>query len=148
VKEWSRDQRLSVIAIFVTVISGVGTWLAIPGSQQPPSVTASTATTRSTSLPVTSTIEIAGRAPANPVSPVVDPRNGSTVDHDCLEAVIYDSDHYTNVRRGPGTKYDIVTTVVDNEVFCVVSQQGNWWKVRTRNGAVGYMYHDRVHLRR
>jgi uncharacterized protein YgiM (DUF1202 family) len=64
----------------------------------------------------------------------------------CVQAVIDDPDHYTNVRSGPGTNYEIVTRVVENEVFCVTAKRGRWWTIRTANGIAGYIYYDRVNV--
>ncbi len=62
----------------------------------------------------------------------------------CLQAVINDPDHYTNVRSGPSTNREVVARVVDSEVFCVTAQKGRWWTIRTARGVDGYIYHDRV----
>ena len=69
----------------------------------------------------------------------------STVD-DCTEAVINDPDRYTNIRGGPGTKYDVIARILEGEVFCVTSRKGNWWPIRTANGITGYIYYDRVRI--
>ena len=64
----------------------------------------------------------------------------------CAEAVIEDPDHYSNVRSGPGTNYEIITRVLENEVFCVTSKEGHWWTIRTAKGVAGYIYYDRVRV--
>ncbi len=64
-----------------------------------------------------------------------------------LEAVIDDIDGYTNIRSGPGTQYEIVSKVADNEIFYIVSQQGNWWKVKTKEGKYGYIHNSRIRLK-
>jgi N-acetylmuramoyl-L-alanine amidase len=65
----------------------------------------------------------------------------------CVEAVINDPDHYTNVRNGPGLEHGVVTRLIEGEVFCVTSQEGRWWRVSTGNGLTGYIYYDRVRVR-
>lgn len=62
-------------------------------------------------------------------------------------AVINDPDGYVNIRSGPGTEYGIVARVVDGESFYVISQQGEWWSVRTSSGNQGYMHRSRVKLK-
>jgi hypothetical protein len=62
------------------------------------------------------------------------------------QAVINDPDGYTNVRSGPGTRYDVVSRVVEGEIFYVIYQQGNWWRVRTREGISGYMHRSRIKI--
>ena len=66
---------------------------------------------------------------------------------ECVEAVINDPDHFTNVRFGPGVQYRVVAKINEGEVFCVQSKSGQWWAVSTSNGTVGYVYYDRVRLR-
>jgi hypothetical protein len=66
----------------------------------------------------------------------------------CLNAVINDPDHYTNVRSGPGSQYPVLAKVVEREVFCVTSQDGKWWKVTTSKGVSGFIHYDRVTLQR
>jgi uncharacterized protein YgiM (DUF1202 family) len=64
-----------------------------------------------------------------------------------LQAVINDPDGYTNVRSGPGTQYEVLSKIVDNETFYVVSQQGSWWQVRTQDGTYGYMHRSRIKMK-
>ena len=64
----------------------------------------------------------------------------------CVQAVIDDPDHYTNIRSGPSTNYEIAARVVDGEVFCVTATNGHWWTVRTANGIAGYIYYNRVRI--
>jgi uncharacterized protein YgiM (DUF1202 family) len=61
-------------------------------------------------------------------------------------AVINDPDGYTNIRSGPGTQYEIIGTVVENEVFYVISTEGNWWRIRTKDGKEGYMHKSRIRI--
>ena len=64
-----------------------------------------------------------------------------------LQAVINDPDGYTNVRSGPGTQYEVLSKIVDNETFYVVSQRGSWWQVRTQDGKYGYMHRSRIKMK-
>jgi uncharacterized protein YgiM (DUF1202 family) len=70
----------------------------------------------------------------------------SRLENACIEAVIDDPDHYTNVREGPSATDKIVTRLLDGEVFCVTSQKGRWWTIRTTSGITGYIYYDRVRV--
>jgi ribosomal protein L40E len=63
-----------------------------------------------------------------------------------LMAVINDPDGYTYIRSGPGTQYEIIGTVVENEVFYVISTEGNWWRIRTKDGKEGYMHKSRIRI--
>src|SRR5215210_5048515 len=62
------------------------------------------------------------------------------------QAVINDPDGYTNLRSGPGIQYQVVSKVVNGEIFYVIYQQGNWWQVRTREGKSGYMHRSRIKI--
>lgn len=61
-------------------------------------------------------------------------------------AVISDSDGYTNLRSGKGTRYSIIKRLYSNEKFTVTPSNSKWWKVRLNNGTEGYIYHNRVDL--
>jgi serine/threonine protein kinase len=63
-----------------------------------------------------------------------------------LQAVINDPDGFTNIRSGPGTQYEIVSKVMEGEIFSIVSQQGSWWQVRTKDGKQGYMHYSRIRI--
>jgi uncharacterized protein YgiM (DUF1202 family) len=60
--------------------------------------------------------------------------------------VIDDPDGYTNIRSGPSVEDQVITRVIDGEVFCVLSRTGNWWLVRTAHDVTGYMYYDRIRI--
>ena len=61
-------------------------------------------------------------------------------------ARIQDPDGFTNVRSGPGTNYQIVTRIFDGEDFHALPGGDNWWQVRSRSGASGYMHVSRIRL--
>jgi len=77
---------------------------------------------------------------------LIDPPKPVSTRPECREAVINDPDHYTNIRSGPSAKHEVVTRIVEGEVFCVTSLEGRWWRVRTAAGINGYIYYDRVRL--
>ena len=54
-------------------------------------------------------------------------------------------DDYVNVRKGPGTNYEVVTTLdVGDEVY-YTSGSGNWMKVYDMGeNYLGYVYYDRI----
>ncbi len=45
-----------------------------------------------------------------------------------------------NVRKGPGTNYKIVDELEKGERVTYLDKSGNWYKVRTARGVVGYCY--------
>lgn len=53
---------------------------------------------------------------------------------------------YLNLRSGPGTNYDIVGKVYGGTYLEVVGESGNWYKIKTANGADAYVSKDYVSL--
>lgn len=52
----------------------------------------------------------------------------------------------TNVRTGPGTEYDIITTVQTNETVTCTERHGAWYKVTLTDGTEGYMIGDYLYV--
>ncbi|HYG14334.1 MAG TPA: SH3 domain-containing protein [Bacteroidia bacterium] len=68
-------------------------------------------------------------------------------------ARIEDKDHYTNIRAGQGTNFEILGTVDTNDLFyCEVSDSSGWYKALTykrdknNNQITGYMHKSRVRI--
>ena len=70
----------------------------------------------------------------------------SGTDNGYPQAVIQDKDGFTNLRKGPGGTYDVVTKVKEGERFHVLNQSGNWWQIRLNSGVKGYMHKSRVRM--
>ena len=49
-----------------------------------------------------------------------------------------------NVRKGPGTKYDIATTVKKGEVFTIVQELNKWGKLKSGAGWISLAYTEKV----
>lgn len=49
-----------------------------------------------------------------------------------------------NLRRGPGTNYGIVASLPNGTALTRKCKSGDWWKVKTMNGRVGWVYSDYV----
>lgn len=49
-----------------------------------------------------------------------------------------------NVRSGPATSYSIVDSVKLNQTFEVIEESGNWFKIKLRNNATGWVSGDFV----
>lgn len=60
-----------------------------------------------------------------------------------LTGYINDPDGYTNVRSGPGKKYSVVAKVYEGEMF-IILETGEWHKIITKKGIVGYMHYSRI----
>jgi hypothetical protein len=59
-------------------------------------------------------------------------------------AVIQDPNGYTNVYGGPSPVSPIVARVSAGESFTTYDQGGDWWRVRTAGGLIGYMPRSRI----
>lgn len=44
-----------------------------------------------------------------------------------------------NVRKGPGTKYEVLFSISRNAKLEILGEEGNWYLVRTENGKTGYI---------
>jgi|ERR1041385_807274 hypothetical protein len=64
----------------------------------------------------------------------------------CLQAIINDPDHYTNVRSGPAATYPIINRIAEQQVFCVNSRSGKWWRITTPEGVRRFMHYDRIRI--
>jgi hypothetical protein len=61
-------------------------------------------------------------------------------------ATIDDPDGFTNVRGGPSADALVVGRVDRGQVFTTYRQDGDWWRVRTADGTIGYMARSRIRL--
>ena len=62
-----------------------------------------------------------------------------------LQGYVKDEDGYTNVRQGPGTNYEIVTTIKDGSSIFYTVYNSKWNIVYDNYGnALGYMYHNKI----
>lgn len=50
------------------------------------------------------------------------------------------ADEFLNVRSGKGMSYDVLATIDKDDTATLLSPSGNWWKVKTKSGVVGYSY--------
>lgn len=64
-----------------------------------------------------------------------------------VRAVINDPDGYTNVRstKSDSSDENIVFRVYNGEEFYITNQQNsNWWRIKTKDGKIGYMHASRI----
>ena len=57
---------------------------------------------------------------------------------------IEDSDGYTNVRESGSLKAKIINRIKSGSFVDVIEKNGEWWKVKTDNGKVGYIHKSRI----
>jgi len=46
---------------------------------------------------------------------------------------------YLNVREGPGTSYKLLFRVNPGETHILIERQGDWVKIRTKDGRAGWV---------
>lgn len=51
----------------------------------------------------------------------------------------YLSSNAANLRKGPGTNYDVIGGIAKYEVITVISEENGWYKVKTADGLEGYV---------
>ena len=56
-----------------------------------------------------------------------------------LEKGIVSQCDYLNVRKGPSTKYSILSKLYTNNVIEIVEKSGNWYKVKTSSNIEGWV---------
>lgn len=56
------------------------------------------------------------------------------------------TDDSLNVRKGAGTNYDVVTTLKKDTVVTLLDDSGDWYKIKTSNGTVGWVDGSHVKL--
>lgn len=61
------------------------------------------------------------------------------------DAIINDSDGYTNVRSGPGSKYKIIGRIYEGNMFFALPTGDQWWRVE-EGDLKGWMHRSRVEL--
>ncbi len=61
-------------------------------------------------------------------------------------AIINDPDGYTNMRKGPGSSYEIVDQILKNEIFLIEDLIGDWYLMyKVEKGyQEGYIHKSRV----
>ena len=75
-----------------------------------------------------------------PVPPATNPNEFNE------SATIEDADGWTNFRSAPSRSSSILGRIEEGEIFYTHRQDGQWWKIRTDDGQVGYMHYSRIAL--
>jgi len=61
------------------------------------------------------------------------------------KGIIHDADGYTNLRKGPGSRYEVVTKIREGQPFEYTRiSESSWWRVRLKNGKEGYVHKSRI----
>jgi hypothetical protein len=60
---------------------------------------------------------------------------------------VNDPEGFTNVRAEPEVQSNTIARVLEGESFYTISQQSDWWPVRTKDNKFGYMHRSRIRVR-
>lgn len=141
---------LSGIAAIITAVGGI--YIAVqqnnrlpvtsnlPATESPSGSSQSSASDSSAIPTVARTISPTPATTPSPTPSEISPRPNE------VQAVIDDSDGYTNVRSGQSIQHSIIARVVEGEIFYTTPQKSDWWPVRTKNNKFGYMHRSRIRL--
>ena len=55
-----------------------------------------------------------------------------------------DPDGHTNLREAARSTSRITKQVATNERLTILNNDGQWWKVQTKDGVIGYMHKSRI----
>ena len=80
---------------------------------------------------------------SRPAEPAPEPRTTNEFNE---SAKIEDADGWTNFRARPSRSSSIVGRIESGEIFYTHKQTGQWWKIRTDDGTIGYMHYSRIAL--
>ncbi len=105
-------------------------------------------------LPTESAPVVEATEPSKPTEPkiaqtttTVDPAPAQQNPNEFNEsAMIEDTDGWTNFRAGPSRSSSIIGRIETGVVFYTHRQKGQWWKIRTDDGTIGYMHYSRIAL--
>ncbi len=127
-----------IVVLLLAAAAGGGWWFLLgpgAGGQGPGNIAAGE--------PLTAPLPPApGATPApTPETPIAAPQEQFD-----QAAVIDDPNGYTNVYGGPSPVAPIVARVSAGETFSTFEQGGDWWRVRTAGGLIGYMPRSRISL--
>ncbi|MEM7101694.1 MAG: tetratricopeptide repeat protein [Bacteroidota bacterium] len=76
------------------------------------------------------------------------PDGNNSEELEYIKATVRDSDGYTNVRKGKGTKTAVISKVYRNQPFFVQPRTDqNWWKVILADGTRGFIHKSRINLK-
>ena len=128
---------IALILIVLAAAAGAGGWWWMNRGQS-----AGADANGAADQPLTGTLP----ANANAAAPAPAPTAATPAEQFTLAAVIDDPNGYTNVRSGPSTVAPTIARVSTGERFTTYEQGGDWWRVRTEGGLIGYMPRLRIRV--
>jgi len=134
--ERSNQLPLLISLITLALVAGLAGWLIFGGDDKP--IVETQANTQVADKSVTDEPRS-----SEPVDPVAAPQNPNEFNE---SAMIEDADGWTNFRSQPSRSASIIGRIETGEIFYTHRQNGQWWKIRTDDGAVGYMHYSRIAL--
>ncbi|MEP2990088.1 MAG: TIR domain-containing protein [Parasphingorhabdus sp.] len=131
----------------LVLVAGLVGWLILGGDEKDSETTIDTVASAEAEEPdatdPAATSDTDASEPALPAVPL--PKSPKSNEFN-ESAMIEDADGWTNFRAEPTRSSSIVGRIETGEVFYTHRQQGQWWKIRTDDGQIGYMHYSRIAL--
>lgn len=129
------------------LVAGLVAWLILGEEGEAPdsdtdSVVVATATETEAGEP-SDTADAEAPEPVPPADPIPKSPNSNEFNE---SAMIEDADGWTNFRAEPSRSSSILGRIETGEIFYTHRQDGQWWKIRTDDGRIGYMHYSRIAL--
>jgi hypothetical protein len=61
-------------------------------------------------------------------------------------ASVNDPDGWVNVRELPNSTSKVLSKLLNKQIVIIVDKTENWYRIRTNNDQIGYVYFDRLDL--
>lgn len=61
-------------------------------------------------------------------------------------AIVDDPDGWVNVRKTSSVTSDIIFKIDNQQIVSIISKENNWYKIKTTNNQIGFIYYDRLEL--
>lgn len=143
----SNSLPLVISICTLVLVAGLVAWLILGGDDKEPEPLADAGQMTETEEAETSdSEEMAAADPpqaAPPAEPIPKLPNRTEFNE---SAMIEDADGWTNFRAAPSRSSSILGRIETGEIFYTHRQDGQWWKIRTDDGQIGYMHYSRIAL--
>jgi len=138
----AKSSHIPLIISLVSLIAVIGllAWLVLGGEDE---AAVPADTDNANIVEPTEPVPPAPVPESQSTAPTPEPKNTNEFNE---SAVIEDDDGWTNFRAAPSRSSSILGRLESGEVFFTHKQPGEWWKIRTEDGVIGYMHYSRISL--
>lgn len=143
----SNQLPLVISICSLVLVAGLLAWLILGEEDEAPNNnmdgTAVASVTEEETGEPTDSADAETAEPAPPANPAPQLPNSNEFNE---SAMIEDADGWTNFRAEPSRSSSILGRIEAGEIFYTHRQDGQWWKIRTDDGRIGYMHYSRIAL--